>query len=106
MGKLHITHTAIGLDYRQRIESSPGITIAEVSKMPPVDLHLFAWRGFKAYKGCPVFYLPPYLLKVIPNNGNLSVKSLALKALEDHRGTYLGVLHKKLIDELPVGLQL
>jgi hypothetical protein len=44
-------------------------------------------------------------LKIIPNNAYLSIKSLALKALEDYWGVYPGVLVKKLIDELPVRVQ-
>jgi hypothetical protein len=44
-------------------------------------------------------------LEIIPNNGYLSIKSLALKALEDYWGVYPGVLLKKLIEQVTVRVQ-
>jgi hypothetical protein len=73
--------------------------------MSPVDLHLLTWGRFKTNKRLSVFYLSSHLLKVIPHNGDLSIKPLVLKALENYRGFYHRVLLKELIDQIPERVQ-
>jgi hypothetical protein len=105
MGKFCIKEAAVGFGDSKGVEFSFILSIGEVPKVTPIDLHLLRWGRFKTDKGFSVFDLTPCILEILPDNGDSSIEAMALKALENYRCFYQGILIEKLIDQIPEGVQ-